>query len=217
MHNARPDAGSASSLLGPRSWQLMNNVTRPSISFFPEWALRARLAFWVIYAFLMRAADDPIQHGNGLGVIVADELQCLRKHSRIASDVVIRKPLAHRFGVRMLMPNNTYNQLCCLSVVWTIERNCSHWIPTKAFLGLLVECFLGFVFHPCLICLIVLECITPKLSCRRSGQRLRREPNARQRFGRPATANCYVLFFQWSGLRLPCTTATTTVHSSSTR
>ena len=44
----------------------MLELARPAISTLPERTLWAGLTVWIVDAFLMGAADDPVSHGNGL-------------------------------------------------------------------------------------------------------------------------------------------------------
>src|SRR5262245_34403052 len=84
---------------------------REAVASFPELADRAPLTL-VVDAFLMRAADDAVGHGDGQHAVTRHELQHLLGNAGVVAHVAgVELPVAHLADFRVLGRNDADDDL----------------------------------------------------------------------------------------------------------
>ena len=112
----------------------LHDLAAPPITVRPERTLHTFFAFWVVNAFLMRAADDAIDSRHRFGSMLIDESYDCFSDFRIASRIgCFAKPPLNRVGVGIFVRDDSNGDLRRSRVVWPVEGNRRHGIAAEIF------------------------------------------------------------------------------------
>ena len=104
------------SIVGHSVSCLALDSTSPTVAPCPKRTQRTGISLRVIDAFLVRAADDSIEHSNGLCAVGINELEHLFEDIGFFHDVIVRVPFLHLLGVTVLLHHDANDELRCLLV-----------------------------------------------------------------------------------------------------
>jgi len=103
----------------------------------PVGAARAGLSLGVIYAFFVRAADQPIGDNHGLGGVLFEERKNLIANVGIVAHIgIFAEPTFESVGILTLVAHEGNNYLRGKVGSWPIECDRSDRIAPKSLLGL---------------------------------------------------------------------------------
>ena len=110
-------------------------LASPAIASGPELARRAGGPF-VIDAFFVRTADNPVRHHDGPSSGRVDEREHFFCYAGIIADIgPFGEPASKVGSIRILCRHDADGELGGSGIVWTVEGECSYGVAAKSSLG----------------------------------------------------------------------------------
>jgi hypothetical protein len=122
-------------------------LTREAVASLPELADGAPRTL-IVDAFLMRAADDAVGHGDGPHAVLRYEIQHFLGDAGVVAHVAgVEFPVAHLADLLVLGRNNTDNDLAGAGRIRAVEGDGRCRPPAHALLGFLAQAFEEAIRH----------------------------------------------------------------------
>jgi hypothetical protein len=112
---------------------LLNALMGEAVASCPIRTLRARSALWVVHAFFVRAADNPVGHDSGAGSVRLEEGQNLLTDGELLAyvQVVIGEPALEKIWVVTPSEENAHHNLGGQFVIGPIKGHGGNWVASK--------------------------------------------------------------------------------------